>query len=312
MKRPNATRLARLGLAAVLGLAAIEWIAAARAYRQTLTPAAWEALDAQVEALLAANPDELVLLADPWLGPRGRQALAALRDPRAVAPHDLRGAARFTILTRGPGDPWENAWLREAWGARPLPRPVEVTEVGPFALHRFEVDAAAVTFDLIAALDDASPAVQISDERGRCRGRAGVYTCSLGKVMREYVEIAYRPRRCLALAVADGTDVYVDLAQIQLGDRLRGHLGFTDFNSRIRSDAPARVEIAVDGRRRAALTISDRQGWAAFEVATSPGVHDVRVTITPALSGTWGDKGYDSRPSRRPCLELRALAGGER
>ncbi|MEZ4385603.1 MAG: hypothetical protein R3A79_30070 [Nannocystaceae bacterium] len=302
------TRLARVALALLLGLAAVEWAAAARAYRATLTPAAWAALDARVAALLADSPDELLLLADPWLGPRGRQAIAALTDPRALAPHDLHGAPRFTIITRG-GDPWARAWLREAWGARPLPRAAEVLDVGPFTLHRFEVAAAAVTFDLLAAVD-AGAAVQVSDERGRCRGRGGVYTCAFGQVLREYVEIAYRPRRCLAFAVEGGVPIRLDLPRAALGERLRGHLGFTDYNARIRGDAPARVEIAVDGRRRAALTISDRQGWAAFEVATPPGAHDVSVTVTPGLSGTWGDGGYDSRPTRRPCLELRALTGG--
>ena len=311
------TRLARAGLALCLAVAAVEWVAAARAYRQTLPPAAWRALSQHLEGSLGVTeamsgaaigePAPVVLLADRWLGPRGRQAIAALRAPRSVAPHDLYGVAPLIIVSRG-GDPWTRE-LREDWGDRPLPTAESVTEVGPFVVHRFPLaDAASTLFDLAEVAVAQPRRIELRDRRGRCRGSRGRWTCKQGGVAAEYAEIAYRPRRCLRFAVEDGAPITVRAAGVVLGDRLRGHLGFSDFNARIRSDAPARVEITIDGRRRATLLISDRQGWAPFEVATEPGAHELEITVTPALSGTWGEAGYDPQPTHAPCLELRALA----
>lgn len=298
LSRGRARARALLGL--ILALAAAEWIAAARAYRTTLPAAAWRELDAH----LAASDPGLLVLADPWLGPRARRELAALADPRAIAPPDLDGVARLTILGReGAGDPWTAA-LREAWGPRPLPRAAAVEAVGPFVLHRFDLDGASrVTFDLVALAG-----VEARDLRGRCTPGDGVLRCKSGEIRRAFAEVAYSPRRCLRFDLEDGAQATLTAADVALGERLRGHLGFDDFNARLRSDGPVLLQIAVDGEPLADLTFTDRQGWAAFEVPTPPGRHTLTVTLLPALAGTWGDRGYQARPAHAACLELRALA----
>ncbi len=321
-------RLAGAALLTVLGVAAFEWVAAARAYRTTLPSSAWQALAEHLDAAHGADESGtsgLVVLADPWLGPRGRLEIAALREPGSVAPHDLFGVRDLTIIARDGDDvddddaPW-TPWLREAWGERPLPIADRRDRVGPFVLHHFSLaDADEVLFDLVELSEDKPRTIQVRDRFGRCKGKGkgkgkgtkGRWTCTLGTIASAYAEIAYRPRRCLRFEVGDGAQITLKLAGVQLGERLRGHLGFTDFNARIRSDAPALLEVAIDGRPQAALTLSDRQGWAPFEIATVPGRHDLEVTLTPTLTGTWTDRGYDRRPSHLPCLELRALRRSE-
>ena len=314
-RRTTATRrrrrLAGAALLALLGVAAVEWIAAARAYRTTLPSSAWRALDQRLTELRAVTSEggrapPLVLLADPWLGPRGRLELEALRDPASVAPHDLYGVQELTIIARG-DDPW-TPWLREAWGERPLPTVDHIDRLGPFVLHHVSApEADEVLLDLIELSQSKPNKIQLRDRFGRCKGTKGRWSCTLGKIASTYAEVAYRPRRCLRFDVGDGAQITLKLAGVELGDHLRGHLGFSDFNARIRSDAPALVEVRIDEQPLASLTISDRQGWAAFELATPPGRHDLEVTVTPTLTGTWGERGYDRRPSHLPCLEMRAL-----
>lgn len=294
-------RLARGVLALILAVAAIEWIAAARAYRTTLPAAAWRALD---DHLRAGDPG-LVLLADPWLAPRARRELAALADPGAVAPPDLEGRPRLTIIARGDDDPWSPT-LRREWGARPLPPARARTALGPFTVHAFEpAGAAAPSFDLLDA-----PGLEVSDRRARCPRRGGAFTCKSGELRPRFAEIAYAPRRCLLLDLEDGAEATLRIADAELGARLRGHLGFADFNARLRSDAPLLLRIAVDGEPLADLVFSDRQGWAAFEVPTPPGRHELVFTAIPTLAGTFGDQGYRPRPAHSACLEARALAAG--
>jgi len=59
-------RVARIILAALATIAALEWIFAARAYRALLTPAVWQQA---ADAFAALPPDEPVFLGTTWLGP---------------------------------------------------------------------------------------------------------------------------------------------------------------------------------------------------------------------------------------------------
>lgn len=91
-----------------------------------------------------------------------------------------------------------------------------------------------------------------------------------------------------------------------------GHLGFADFNARLRNDAPALLELLVDDTLLGRWTISDSQGWAAFAAPTTPGTHDVRLRLTTLLGGSWTEQGYGPQPRRSACLELRALSEAHR
>lgn len=299
-------RRAQILLAAIAVIAAVEWVAAASAYRTTLGPRAWERAAAAIAALPAHEP---VLLGTPWLGPLARRHVPALAASASLAPPDLVALPRFHVLGHA-GSPASGAWSDElAVDLAELPAPILTAsdDLGPLVLHHYTQPAArVVTTDFLAAPLQLS--VDGGDRPAPCRLSSGTWSCKPGSVTIRLVEVAYRPRRCLAVQLEDGATLEISLPRAALGTALRGHLGFGDFNGRLRNDAPALLEILVDDALAARWTISDDQGWAAFEATTTPGEHAVRVRLTPLLTGTWSQDTYGPAPPRLACLELRALA----
>ena len=294
-------RQARAALVVLATVAGVEWIAAARAYRTQLGPEAWARAAA---ALAALPPGEPVLLGTPWLGPSARQHLPALRGWPSLAAPDLYGVPRFHVLGMA-GSPRAGAWsseLQADLGELPAPRLTGADDLGPLRLHHYEQAVAAPLADWLAE----PAALQLRDDRGPCRLSSGTWSCRQGHASVEVVEIGYRARRCLALELEDGATLEVT-RPTRLGGTLRGHLGFADFNARLRNDAPALLELLVDDAVVGRWTLTDSQGWAAFAAPTTPGTHTVRVRVAPLLAGTWTERGYASHPRRVACLELRAL-----
>ncbi len=294
-------RAARVVLGLLALVAAAEWAAAAAAYRTSIPPSLW----ADLRARTAALPDgEPLLLADAWLGPRARHELPALRGWASVAPPDLHGLRRFHVLAER--DPWTRE-LRDDLGDASFPTATATLDLGALALHTFEVaDAPTLTESWI----DAAPRLEVRDPEGRCRRSADAWACKRGQVRLTTAEIGYRPRRGLCLDLDDGAPVTLTL-DADLGDHLRGHLGFADFNARLRSDAPLLLTLRVDGRPLPSLVVTDTQGWRAFEAPTEPGRHRVEVELRPVTTGTWGDAGYRPQPRHLACLELRAFRSKE-
>lgn len=289
-----ATRRRAAVVLGVIGLvAALEWFAAARAYRSLLTDADW---DAAAAALAALPADEPVVLADAWLGPLARARLPALQ--RSLGRPDLHGVPRFHVLALG--QPL-TADLRADLAGLDL-EPLGRDDLGALALHHYHSQSSGhVLWDILD-----QPALTPADRAGPCRKAQRSWTCKHGRVAVRHAEIGYRPRRCLTVDMADGEALELR-GRVELGHRLRGHLGFSDFNGRLRNDAPAVVEIAVDGAPRARWLLSDSQGWAAFELATTPGPAELTVRVTSLLAGTFTPGGYDPEARRIPCLDLRAL-----
>ncbi len=297
-------RRARLVLVLLAVIASAEVWAAARAYRTTLTDQVWADAAAAVAAL---PPDEPVALGSRWLGPLARMHLPALRSDLAVAPPDLLGLPRFHVLGHV-DSPNAGAWSAElADDLADLPPPVHrgTTNLGPLQLHHYEQPAAGL---LVMDWLTVPNSLQLHDRAGRCRRSASSWTCKHGRVAVRTVEVAYRPRRCFVVDVDDGASVEWIMSGVTLGDQLRGHLGFAEFNGRLRSDAPALVELYIDDAPAGQWTVTDSQGWAAFAAETPQGRHDVRVRLTPTLGGTWTDRGYSLQTRRSACLELRAFA----
>lgn len=287
-------RRAAVLLGAVGLVAAVEWLAAAAAYRPAISDADW---DAAAAALAALPPDEPVILADDWLGPSARARLPALA--RAVGLPDLHGAPRLHVLALAD---WRTRAVEDDLAGL-APRPTGADDLGAFTLHHVALPGAgSVLWDMTV-----DPSLAARDDRGPCRRSRETWSCRQGRAGIRFAEVAYRPRRCLALELEDGATLELS-ARAALGARLRGHLGLSDFNGRLRSDAPVLVELAVDGRTRARWLLSDLQGWAAFEVPTSPGPAALTVRVTSLLAGTFTPAGYDPEARRVPCLELRALA----
>lgn len=298
---PRQASVALLVLAAV---AVVEWVCAARAYRAELDLDAWTRADA---ALAALPSEETVFLGTPWLGPSARQHCAALRPWASVAPPDLYGLPRFHVLglaSAARAGAWSSE-LTTDLGELPPPRLLGVDELGPLRLYHYEQPAAgALVTDWLAE----PAALQLRDDRGPCRLSARTWSCKQARVAQDTLEVSYRPRRCLAIDLDDGRTLEISRPRTQLGTVLRGHLGFADFNARLRNDAPVLLELLVDDTPVGRWTLTDSQGWAAFAATTSPGVHHVRLRLTTLLGGTWTEQGYSASPRRSACLELRALS----
>lgn len=288
---------ARFVLPAILAVCLVELLAAGMAYRDRIRSGDWETVESGLEAL---PPGEPVFVADTWLGPRARMELPRLRDWDAAAPADLHGTPRYAVL--GLSGRADSPALRADRAG--LPEPVEIgqEDLGPLTLTHFEQPGAApVLADLLAP-----PGLQVEADGARCKREGNAHRCTRGRIAPQTAEIGYRPRRCVAVDVLDGTTVTLTRKGAQTGPRIRGHLGFHDFNGRLRSDAPVRLGLRVDGDTVHRETITDAQGWHAFEATVEPGTHDVALELLVTVQGTWAREGLVPR-GHLPCVELRTL-----
>jgi hypothetical protein len=292
--RPNGAVIV-LGL--LCTLAAVETIAAFLEYRTRIHAHDWDA----VREILA-DDEAPVIAASEWLGPSARMNLASARSWDALAYPDLRSFDRFWLLTHARERPFDGRLRLELEG---LPRPelIAVHRVGELSLHEYGQDLPPERFSLLESIDE------VSTERGRCSGGQGTWSCKDGRVAVRTVEIDYRPRRCLALALDDGVMAELELGKLELGDHVYGHLGFADFNARLRSDPTARVELWIDGAVAGRWVFTDDQGWAAFALATPPGNHELALRVGTTVAGTWQREGHRSSPTDIACIELRGFGG---
>lgn len=293
--RPNGA-LILLGL--LCTLAAVETIAAFLEYRTRLRDEDWDAVRE-----IVADQDAPVIAASEWLGPSARMNLASARSWDAVAFPDLRSFDRFWLLTHARERPWPR-WLSAELEELPRPELVSIHDVGELSLHEYRQDVAPERFSLLESIGE------VSTERGRCSGGAGRWRCKDGRVAVRTVEIDYRPRRCLAFELDDGVMATVELGTLELGDRIHGHLGFADFNARLRADPSARVELWIDGAVAGRWVFTDDQGWAALALATPPGQHELALRVGTTTSGTWQREGHRSSPTDIACIELRGFGDG--
>lgn len=292
--RPNGA-LILLGL--LCTLAVVESMIAFLEYRTRVHAEDWDAV-----RQIVAGDEGPVIAASEWLGPSARMNLASARSWDAVAFPDLRSFDRFWLLTHTREQPWRGA-LRAELEELPLPELVTVHRVGELSLHEYRQDVPPERFSLLESVD------RVSTARGRCTGGDGRWSCKDGRVAVRTVEIDYRPRRCLALELDDGVMATIDLGKLELGDRIHGHLGFADFNARLRADPSARVELWIDGAVAGRWVFTDDQGWAAFALATAPGKHALELRVGTTVSGTWQRDGHRSSPTDLACIELRGFGG---
>jgi hypothetical protein len=292
--RPNGAVIV-LGL--LCTLAAVETIAAFLEYRTRIHAHDWDA----VREILA-DDEAPVIAASEWLGPSARMNLASARSWDALAYPDLRSFDRFWLLTHARERPFDGR-LRIELEELPRPELIAVHRVGELSLHEYRQDVAPERFSLLESIDE------VSTERGRCSGGQGTWSCKDGRVAVRTVEIDYRARRCLALELDDGVMAELELGKIELGDHVYGHLGFADFNARLRSDPSARVELWIDGAVAGRWVFTDDQGWAAFALATPPGKHELALRVGTTVAGTWQREGHRSSPTDIACIELRGFGG---
>ncbi len=309
MSDAPSTRRARafvLGLAAV---ALIESIAAAASYRRTIEDADAESLRQQ----LARTDADLPMVVDrDWLDPLARMEFEPAR--RAYGLPDLRDQAEFWVLGR-PGD---SAWSAEA------SRRFEL-EAEPYLVERF--DAGGLSLSRLSqgdralrARDALSPAraMEVRVEGRRCRPKRDAhgeieasYECRPGRVVWGHVEVDFRARHCLRFEDFDARSVEIQVRDFEFGDALVGHVGFGDFNGRLRSEAAVALELELPGQGQARWVATDAQGWAPFELATQAARGELKIRVRPELSGSFdADARYQRRPDRPVCIELRAVERG--
>lgn len=300
--RPNG---AVIVLGMLLTLALVECLAAFLAYRERLSAQDWAEIDALITARASAEQaEEPLIVASEWLAPAARMQLPAARSWASLAYPDLRYES-FWVLTHMLERPWAgplNAELEE------LPRPqlAEVHRAGELTLRRYvhATGVGARTFSLIDSVEG------VSTGRGTCSAGRSRWTCKDGRLAVATVEVDYRPRRCLAVELDDGVVAEVELGEVDLGEELRGHVGFGDFNARLRADPTARIELLVDEVVVGRWLFSDDQGWAAFALRTEPGRRHVQLRASTSVGGTWQRGGHRGNPTDTLCVELRGFRAG--
>lgn len=295
--RPNGAVIL-LGL--LCALAVIESIAAFLEYRERIGEEDWQDVST-VLAERSSEPNEPVIVASEWLGPSARMRLPQTRSWDALAYPDLRSFDRFWVLTHKRERPWRGP-LRAELEGMPRPQLLSVHDAGELTLQEYSQRVGVERFSLIESVHT------IDTARGRCRGNNHEqWKCKDGSVSLRTVEIDYRPRRGLVFELEDGVMAQVDLGKLELGDYIHGHVGFADFNSRLRADPTARVELWIDGAVAARWVFTDDQGWAAFALATPPGRHKLELRVGTTVAGTWQRGGHQDTPTDSLCLELRGF-----
>jgi hypothetical protein len=256
--RMRAGAAALLPAVLLVALAVWEIAATARAPAGVPGDGDWARAAAAVRAKIA--PGELVVFAPRWIDPVGRLHAGDLLSVEDAARMD---AARYPAI-----------WELSIRGARaPETRGLSAASTerfGGVTVRRFEQEPAVVVSDLVAL---APP----------------------GKVV--LTEVGFAPHRCVQLVPPAGRSLPLAYGRVALGATLVGHVGLADVFTRRDVRDPGRLEVKIDGAVVASVTVGVDDGWRRFEVATSPGEHEVEVIAT-AL----GPKARD----RRVCFAAEA------
>ncbi|TPV92358.1 MAG: hypothetical protein B7733_26190 [Myxococcales bacterium FL481] len=301
-----ASRLATWLVVALVVVAGLEILTAARVYGSRISPQDWEGVDNLID-------DDMPLWTDPaWLRPAARQHLTAARSDVSVGAPDLMGWPRFRVLSLA-GTPAWSATLRRELGDDRVPQVHEEHIVGGLALRTYDRPDVPIRLDdLVAHRRRLSPEAFTSLRQSTCRRHGDGWRCGrkaepVATVSFRVVEVTFQPRHCLALEFDQPATIELNIADMQLGDSLRGHVGLADFNARLRTDAPTVVRLSVAGDTVMQRNFTDDEGWAAFVVHTVPQVADVRVQIERPDHLTWHRGKARDRPRPVVCFELRSL-----
>lgn len=298
-------RLATWFLLALAGMAIVETVAAGVVYRSRIDADDWHAIEAALD-------DETPVFVDPpWLEPVARHYLAAARTDVSVGAPDLHGQRRLALLT--PADHARASHHMQAdLDERGPATTSERQTFGGLALTTLAFDDALVELDALRLRDDLELTAVTSTRRETCRRRGSSWTCGskdreLVTATRRPLEIDFRARHCLAIDFHRAATLSVHVPDMQLGERLRGHVGVADFNARLRSDAPVALRVEIDETLTLQRTFADDEGWAAFEIETTPSRADVTVHLTRPDVAAWQRGRMTSSDRAQVCVELRSL-----
>lgn len=126
----------------------------------------------------------------------------------------------------------------------------------------------------------------------------------------EEAEIDYQGKHCLAFRsyTLGSMVLQVQLPSPRGAGRLVGHVGFSDFNARLRSDAALQLRISSGEQVLINQPFSDAQGWAPFQSEAIPAPESSTLPIRIELQLN-GHRAASETLRRQviPCLELRWL-----
>lgn len=322
--RPSAGALIAYGLIAI-GLA--EGLATVAASRDRIDASTWAAVDAQLAAATDAGASEPsgaaglatvdppVVLAQEWLAPPARMHSSTLADRRWLGLPDLFGVPEFFVVGHG------RAWgpgveqLIDDGDARPQWH--DARSAGALGIHRYARATRWQALDDMRAHVGATGPKPLRVEHGgrKCRRARGTseYRCDRTTVSAGLVEVNYTTRRCVVLRAEDDAPIVLHAPAFRLGDRIHGHVGFADFNARLRNDAPVRVRIEYEDAAGTPVThrliATDAQGWLRFDLdlELNVGTDGLRVVVDPGATGTWQRGRYRPDRARQLCLDFRSF-----
>lgn len=295
-------------LAAIMCVSVVELAMTSARYGGALRTDHWRRASEHLRA------DTPLIIGTPWLGPEARMRLDAAGAPEASGRPDLRGLSSFDVLRHDRDGPSSAHVWQASLSPRSKPVLLSAERAGPLRVEHWRVERPERVVDTLIH-PRALRVLSTRDVERTCPGNpTDGYTCpeqrrAGHRIKRQFAEVDYDARRCLSIPLLSAASLSFRRAEFQRGDRIVGHLGFEDFNARLRNDGPVTMTVEIEGEMVARSTFSNADGWAGFEIPTTPGAGSLTVSLYATAPGAWisPPERYQPGASRRVCLELRAL-----
>ena len=302
MKRGTAASAALVAAIVLSTLGLVETIVTAQVYQPIATTSQWQKLEKAV-----ANSGRPLFVTAPWLSLLVRSNYPKLAE-RLVADSALRSEEAHYWLLRAHGTsdkdhPEQRALDQASWGT-----PLETLRFGGLELVAFQTRQNR--WHNLAP----SPAIPDSVEldNNSCRLLASRWDCPGQEISIGWTEVDYEAKRCWRLNLSEPTSLHLQLRAPEIGDNrqlaLIGHIGFGDFNARLRHEIAAQVRLSSQVRETT-FVASDSQGWQAFR---SPALEageslELELLTNSATNSAIGDK-HAAHYRPQLCLEFRWVA----
>ncbi len=295
-------------LAAVIGVALWEALAAVRAPHLAPTEADYQAVAAMVRAGFVQG--DLITCAPPWIAPSVRREMGDLMPAWMVGRPDSLAYGRI----------WEVSIRGERAEDTAALHPEFSEEHGRVSLSRYRQQAVTVTYDLAAhyltARVTQAPLgaplgrelhcpfvgpVPAQNDGAPPRGEAGAFHCAASRIERRVMEIDYRPRHGIVVPAEPGRITALEfpdaLPRESAGARLVLWFGLHDYYARKTDSGP--VDVMVDlnrGRTRVPVQVFPDRGWQQIIIPIGgPGVLRLEVSAKDARARNLGFAGQVRR-----------------
>lgn len=242
-----------------------------------------------------------------WMEPSLRHWFPQLADPRNFAAAAPETWSEFwTIGHRSDPstlDPPQNAALQE-----------EIRH-GALIARKWQRELGTNTIAVLGSGDQGIQNLRVSVDQGQCRisktNPLKVRCPDQSSLSWELTEIDYQSRLCLAYRTFSLSPIQIEfeVPWPSPESSLLGHVGFSDFNARLRSDAAVSVQVFGDNTLWIDQPLSDAQGWAALShpiPAPPPGKSKLAIRARLLLNANRASSASLQRQVI-PCIDLRVL-----